>query len=310
MGLIPTDLRFLIKLHKEITFEGPVLTLGNQDIWATYDELKSFFRQMDCRFREVEPFKGTSAELVRCLPRAKEFVHAQVFFQMLGIDDYYDVDRFDQDKPKLLHDLNTPIPRDLCDRFSLVLDGGTIEHVFDIRSVMENIVRALRVGGWVIHFSPASHYIDHGFYSFSPCFFYEFYGINGFEDFRCYLLEISTDFPMGYLKPCTYMEYTYGAPITQFLDESKYILILFAARKVNSPDLIRVPDQGTYDPGTKARVQAASSPPVLSNSRSPSLYERRVPKPLQPVLQPLRPYFGKLYSCVFPIRSRPKKRVL
>jgi len=43
MGLIPTALKFMIMLHKEVNFSGPVITLGNQDIWATYDDLKQFF---------------------------------------------------------------------------------------------------------------------------------------------------------------------------------------------------------------------------------------------------------------------------
>jgi len=267
---------------------------------------------MECPFREVEPFYGTSAELRRAVPWADHFVHAQVFFQMMGINEYYDMDKFDYDKAKLLHDLNTPVTPDLHDRFSLVVDGGTIEHIFDIKSAMANIVKVLRVGGWVVHLTPSSNFIDHGFYCFSPLFFYEFYSANGFEDFRCYLLEISRDFPMGYFKPCSYVEYTYLSPVISYLDVSKYIVVLFVARKKHSCDVINIPNQGTYDSRSKKQVQAVtgSSSVISPYLYFPSVYERWVPKTLQPVLLPLRPLLGRIWYRVSPPRSKIVKKVL
>lgn len=307
MGLVPTALKFVIRLHKEVGFEGPVMTLGNQDIWATYDDLKSFFRQMDCSFREVEPIKNTSATLKEVIPYAEDFVHAQVFFEMMGIDEYYDMDKYDFDKPRLLHDLNAPISENLSDRFSVVVESGTMEHVFDVRSVMENIVRMLLVGGWVVHISPSSNFIDHGFYSFSPCFFHDFYAANGFEDFRCYIFELKTN-PMGYFEPCPYLEYTYGMSITRFLDKSKHILVFFAARKARSCELIQIPTQGMYD--VERKVKVAAAPSSVCVSPPASRYERWIPKALQPLLQPLRPVLGKIWTFVFPGRPPFDKSVL
>jgi len=282
MALTPTFLKFMIKLHKEIGFTGPVLTLGSQGIFGTLDDLRLFFRQMGCPFREVEPIRTT------CYATPdRDFVHAQVFFQMMGIDEYYDLDKFDYDKPKLRHDLNTPISEEMHGRFSLVVEVGTMEHVFDIRQVMENIVRLLRVGGSVVHFSVTNNWIDHGFYTFSPSFFYEFYAANGFEDFRCYLIEVGKDYPAGFTRPCPFSEYTYGSPMVEYIDESKCVVTLFAARKARNCDVVRVPDQGAYDPATRSQVQAVTG-------SAPSFYEQLVPKPLRPVVQPLRPFLGRL----------------
>ena len=62
----------------------------------------------------------------------------------------------------------------------MIIDGGTMEHIFHIPNVLNNIYRMLRVGGRIIHISPSSNYVDHGFYSFSPTLFYDFYQTNKF----------------------------------------------------------------------------------------------------------------------------------
>ena len=181
MGLIPTICRTLILLHKRAGFEGPLLTLGNQDVWADYEQLKSFFESLECPYAEAAVRPHTS-RLFAERADARDFVHARTFFEMMGIKEYNDLDKFEDDAPSILQDLNAPVPPELEGRFNLIIDGGTMEHVFDVRQVLENVVRMCRESGWVVHLSPSSNYVDHGFYSFSPCFFYDFYEANGFGD--------------------------------------------------------------------------------------------------------------------------------
>ena len=64
--------------------------------------------------------------------------------------------------------------------FDILLDLGTTEHCFNVGQVMSNYVNLLEVGGYAIHWNP--HYMpNHGFYNFSPTFFMDFYGANGYE---------------------------------------------------------------------------------------------------------------------------------
>ena len=46
----------------------------------------------------------------------------------------------------LVADLNLPIADGLCERFDIIIDSGTIEHIFDTRAVLMNIGRMLRPG--------------------------------------------------------------------------------------------------------------------------------------------------------------------
>lgn len=76
-------------------------------------------------------------------------------------------------------DLNEPLPAAFSEAYDLVLDGGTTEHCFNVPQVMANIVTSVRLGGVVNHGNPLFS-MNHGFYNFSPIFYEQFYGSNGF----------------------------------------------------------------------------------------------------------------------------------
>ena len=79
----------------------------------------------------------------------------------------------------MAHDLNErEIPAGCHRAFDLVFDGGTLEHVFDIPAALSVVAGMTAVGGRVVHLSPLSNCVDHGFYSFSPTFFADFYSTN------------------------------------------------------------------------------------------------------------------------------------
>jgi hypothetical protein len=249
MGLLPSSIKLLIQFDQKYHFEGPVLSLGNQEIWASYADLKAYFIEMGSDYQESQSIHPHTSYMFLSDPKlatlAKDFVHARVFFEMLGINDYADMDKFDSDKPTYLHDLNVPVPASLCKRYSLILDGGTIEHIFDIRQVLANVVQMLKPGGCVIHIG--SYSMDHGFYGLSPCLFYDFYSANGFEDFICYILHVDfQDILKTYKNKHDYFEYKYGMNLQDLLDTSKQALVFFVARKVKATEL-SIPVQGIYN---------------------------------------------------------------
>src|SRR5262249_46570252 len=110
------------------------------------------------------------------------WVTARSFLAALGIHDLVSVDvAGGEHAPDVIHDLNRPLPSDLHDRFGLVLDPGTIEHVFDVKTCFFSMASALRVGGAVLHLVPIYSY-NGGYYSLNPNVFFDFYRKNGFGD--------------------------------------------------------------------------------------------------------------------------------
>jgi hypothetical protein len=290
MGMLPSYIKLVGSMHTRYQFKGPVCSLGNQDIWASLNDLKNCLEAVGCTFhlpasviRHSSRTFGMNDTLAET---AKNFIHAATMFEAMGIEGYLDMDKFDSDKPAVLHDLNDPIDDDLKSRFGLVFDGGTIEHIFDVRQVLGNIVNMLGIGGCVVH--QCSFAIDHGFYGFSPIVYYDFYGANGFGEFECYLLEVDfSDVTRTYANCHRCIKYEYGMSLEGVINTSKEILIFFVARKQAILPRLVVPTQGSY----VRRGNVAEAP----SNASQSAFDRLIPRWLQPFVRPVRPLLRMAY---------------
>ena len=60
------------------------------------------------------------------------------------------------------------MPPALRERFSVVIDGGLLEHVFDFPTAIRNCMRMVRQGGHLILNLPVNNFPGHGFYKFGP----------------------------------------------------------------------------------------------------------------------------------------------
>jgi hypothetical protein len=247
MGLSASVLRLVVRWHGQEPWVGPVLTLGMQDVHASYDDLVEVFHAEGVPHHAVAPAQrqpSTSRYFRLAGLDGRGYVHPRVFFRMLGIDGYDDLDFADFEQPTLIHDLNQPVPEAWHGRFGLLLDGGTAEHVFDVARVFANIAALLRVGGDALHVCPMSGWVNHGFYQISPCALYDFYGANGFEPLSAHLIGLPRD-PARHAETSRPLEYTESA-LT--LDDLNYhTLLVFRARKVHQVHL-RLPTQGIYRP--------------------------------------------------------------
>ena len=100
------------------------------------------------------------------------------------------IDVFEGHGATILHDLNLPIPKAHRGQFDVVLDNGTLEHIFNITQALENCASLCALGGHVVMMTPANNYCGHGFFQFSPeLFFRTFSETNGFSDAKVTLLE-------------------------------------------------------------------------------------------------------------------------
>ncbi len=101
-------------------------------------------------------------------------------FRMFGFQEVHAMDISDHEGADFVFDLNLPVTEDLKGRFDVILDGGTTEHVFNVPEAMKTISHMLKKEGIVVHSQPMAGYVDHGFYSFSPTFYHDYYTHNGF----------------------------------------------------------------------------------------------------------------------------------
>ena len=99
--------------------------------------------------------------------------YAEGFFRtFLGAERVDAVDNSDYEGAPLVHDFNRPIPADWDERYDAVIDGGTLEHIFNFPVAIANCMRLAKKGGRVLIFTPANNQLGHGFYQFSPELFF------------------------------------------------------------------------------------------------------------------------------------------
>lgn len=100
-------------------------------------------------------------------------------FKALGIDltvaDFKELRNESQFGPFHVVDLNTHLEdKSMLGRHDIVLDPGTLEHVFNAPHALTLMNFAVAPDGYMIHWNPATM-VNHGFYNFSPTFYYDWY---------------------------------------------------------------------------------------------------------------------------------------
>jgi SAM-dependent methyltransferase len=101
--------------------------------------------------------------------------YAEPMLEKLGFGAVKSMDFSDYEGAEILHDMNQPLPQALHNRFDFVLDGGTLEHVFNVAQSLTNVFNMLKVGGTFVSATPFNGWPGHGFYQFQPDLVWSFW---------------------------------------------------------------------------------------------------------------------------------------
>ena len=244
MGLPMPCLRFLAREHRRQPFVGPVLVLGRQAVNATSQQVLSMLRVEGIEPTPL-PDEMSLHTGIPSLLRANnaEYISDKAFFWTLGGLPLFALDISDYEGADYIADLNSPVSDELAERFGLIIDGGMFEHVFDLKQAFINVNRMLKPGGRVIHMNPATNFLEHGFYQFSPCLFYDYYGINGFDGLQCFIAQQ----PAKNVNKGKWEFWQWDAKRTRsHLSSNRILAIFFCAEKTEQSTIHKVPQQGQF----------------------------------------------------------------
>ncbi len=116
--------------------------------------------------------------------------YAEPFLELLGAESVSSFDASAYEQATDIVDLNHPLPGHYRGCYTAVLDGGSLEHVFNFPIAIRSCMEMLQVGGHFLGILPANNFLGHGFYQFSPeLFFRIFTPANGFEVTKMILFE-------------------------------------------------------------------------------------------------------------------------
>jgi hypothetical protein len=180
MGLDPATLHFLCQGRSAGLSMSSVLTLGRQWLNLRPDELPGLLSRNGMEMSRTE-----ADELFK-----KGGGYCEPLLQRLGAERVDSMDVSEYEHATILQDLNQPWPASLKNRFSLVVDAGTLEHVFHFPLALQNCMEAVTVGGHFLAITPANNLMGHGFYQFSPELYFRVMSAeNGFQVERMLIYE-------------------------------------------------------------------------------------------------------------------------
>ena len=226
MGLdINTTRLILIAKRHGVDFTRTI-TLGRQWLQVDSQTLRGVLREMQVDIGADQ--RGVEATAP----------FADGLLSMLGARTLASVDASAYEGASIIHDMNQDLPRELDGKFTLVIDAGTLEHIFDFPTAIRNCMRLLEVGGHLVIATPANNFMGHGFYQFSPELFYRVLSPeNGFRVVRMYICEVRRCGP--------WYELTDPAELKRRVElvnsVPTYLLVL--AEKVSEAALLRSPPQ-------------------------------------------------------------------
>lgn len=145
---------------------GDCLTIGRQALLVS---------DRQCRRLSGKPIEEVA-------PREGRWRYADGFLKALGASSVDSVDIVTGERANIIHDLNRPLPPEFHAKYDVVIDSGSLEHIFDIRTAIQSYADATKVGGTLFIDVPANNYLGHGLYQLGPEFFFRALSPeNGFE---------------------------------------------------------------------------------------------------------------------------------
>jgi hypothetical protein len=226
MGIDIHSLNFLRYAYHKSAF-GDTLTLGRQSLCGIGEILKNEFKDDDIN-------KDVYCERL-----------LETYFSASSVDS---IDNSSFENATLIHDLNKPIPDSLRDRYQTIIDGGCLEHIFNIPQALRNISSMLRCNGQVLHITVANNFCGHGFYQFSPDFFLSIYSKeNGFEQTEIFIADLKNNYDWYKVsKPVN------GKRINLYSSNPLYILVrsVKAGDQLNSPSVQQTDYQFLWNKST------------------------------------------------------------
>jgi hypothetical protein len=226
---------------------------------------------------DIERFRNNAKSIDQVAFKDK---YSEPLFDILGAVKIDSMDVSDYEKATVLHDMNKPIPAELKGKYTAVVDGGTIEHVFNFPVAIKNCMEMLQVGGHYLGITPANNLMGHGFYQFSPeLYFSIFREENGFHVKKMIILtqDFSGKFSDWYevLDPRE-------AKTRVLVTNSQHTYLLVAAEKLAERPIFQTsPQQSDYVATWHKKEALQTNKKLESESRLKFLYRKFTPRPLK-----------------------------
>lgn len=229
----------LLRYAKKHGAFGNTVTIGRQGVHLSDDAVRLIFRlghEYKC---------GQYCEKLLC--------------DNFGATTVDSIDNSAYEHATIVYDMNKPLPPHNHGLYDTVIDGGCLEHIYNISQALANCSLLCRQGGQIVHILPASNFCGHGFWQFSPELFFSLYSTeNGYQNTEVFLASVNNT--MNWYRVNIPPQ---GERINIFSLSSVYVLVRtvlsrrdFSHTKVQQSDYAFLWDKAKEDAGQTRSAEA------------------------------------------------------
>jgi SAM-dependent methyltransferase len=284
MGLDVATLEILLSARDAGVSFDEVLTVGRQSLRASSAEIRAVLARHGVRLSAHQAQKLVTEENGYCEPLLK----------LIGAQRVDSIDASNYEGASIVHDMNERLPDSYRGQFTVVIDGGSLEHVFNFPVALRNCMDAVAPGGHFIGITPSNNLMGHGFYQFSPeLFFRVFTPANGFRIEKVLLYEC----------PWRWVWYEVLDPEearrrVELTNNRPAYLIVWAKKAASVPIFTQWPQQSDY-----VAIWQSSAAGAIPDGGSPASWCRSF------LIRHAPFWASRLYRTVRPFRSRLFKKI-
>ena len=228
--------------HAYCPIRGDVLFMGRQGAYFTPSGLAA---QLRSHGHAVDPSAiEVDRTTIHRLPGYAEIVTDRSIFHALGIDSVKALDASPYEGAEIVHDLNRPLPDNFKEIADFIVDGSTLDNVFDPAMTLRNCAQLLRPGGRLLAINTLNTR-DGAYTICSPDWFLDYFVENGFSDCKVY---VCAGFAGSYNSYWLDTEYIVSQKPSRLVFPAmwwSYYTLVFA-EKGSASSTERVPTQQTY----------------------------------------------------------------
>jgi len=158
MGIQHNGIKFLLHAYRNGVCFDRSLTIGRLMLRSQKHQLQDLL--VANGFRKALDYKWV------------EKLSTEDVLSLLGASDIDSIDYSDYQDCTIVHDLNNPLPKEYHRQYDAVIEGGTIEHVFNAPLALQSCMDSVKNNGRIYIMQNGPGFYGHGFYTFCPEFFF------------------------------------------------------------------------------------------------------------------------------------------
>lgn len=183
MGIGSAELQFLLNEHKYRPITGEVLAIGRQN--TAFDEAAAR------KFLDLHKVPARTSALIEldtdtAHGNKGQHLSDRSLLSLFSDCSYRTADISAYEGADFIFDICGEVPEELRNRFDFVLDGGSLDNVFDPFRMLRNMAAMLKPGGRVF-LTPWINSFPSAYVKLSPDWVMDYFAVNEWADAKVYV---------------------------------------------------------------------------------------------------------------------------